>query len=117
MLKVVSLRNRGKKWLNSLSRGSITTWAQMTDNFLLYYFPPAKRTMLRNDISSISQLDLETFYDTWERFKDILRWCPHHGLPLWLKVQTFYNDLSLSTKQLIDAEAGGTLINKTPKTT
>ena len=79
-----SLRNKAKQWLNSLPRGSITTWEQMTEKFLLKYFSPAKMAKLRNDISSFVQMDLETLYDAWERYKDLLRRCPHHGLPLWL---------------------------------
>ncbi|KAK5836068.1 hypothetical protein PVK06_011815 [Gossypium arboreum] len=47
-----SLRNKAKQWLNSLPRGSITTWEQMTEEFLLKYFLPAKTSKLRNDISS-----------------------------------------------------------------
>ncbi|KAA3483346.1 Retrotransposon gag protein [Gossypium australe] len=62
-----------KQWLNSLPRGSITTWEQMTQKFLLKYFPPAKMAKLRNDISSFVQIDLETNYDAWERYKDLLR--------------------------------------------
>ncbi|KAK5811227.1 hypothetical protein PVK06_026551 [Gossypium arboreum] len=58
-----SLRNKAKQWLNSLPRGSITTWEQMTKNFLLKYFPPAKTAKLRNDISSFVHMDKETLYD------------------------------------------------------
>ncbi|KAK5777555.1 hypothetical protein PVK06_045522 [Gossypium arboreum] len=79
-----SLRNKAKQWLNSLQRGSIATWDQMTEKFLLKYFSLAKTTKLRNDISSFVQMDLETLYDAWERYKNLLRRCPHHGLPLWL---------------------------------
>ncbi|KAK5772941.1 hypothetical protein PVK06_049243 [Gossypium arboreum] len=87
----------------------------MTKKFLLKYFPPAKTAKLRNDISSFVQMDLETLYDAWERYKDLLRRCPHHGLPLWLQVQTFHNGLNPSTRQMVDAAAGGTINNKTPE--
>ena len=60
-------------------------------------------------------MDLETLYDAWERYKDLLRRCPHHGLPLWLQVQMFYNGVNPSTRQMIDAAAGGTINNKTPE--
>ncbi|KAA3487628.1 Retrotransposon gag protein [Gossypium australe] len=80
----------------------------MTEKFLLKHFPPAKITKLKNDISCFSQIDLETSYD-------LLRRCPHHGLPLWLQVQTFYNGLNPLTSQLIDATAGGGLNNNTPE--
>ncbi|KAK5772885.1 hypothetical protein PVK06_049187 [Gossypium arboreum] len=110
-----SLRNKAKQWLKSLPQGSITTWEQMTEKFLLKYFSPAKTDKLRNDISSFVQMDLETLYDAWERYKDLLRRCPLHGLPLWLQVQTFYNGVNPLTRQMIDAAAGGTINNKTPK--
>ncbi|KAK5819480.1 hypothetical protein PVK06_024483 [Gossypium arboreum] len=77
-----SLRNKAKQWLNSLPRGSVTTWEQMTKKFLLQYFLLAKTAKLRNDISSFVQMDSETLYDAWERYKDLLQRCPHHGLPL-----------------------------------
>ncbi|KAK5785959.1 hypothetical protein PVK06_040583 [Gossypium arboreum] len=68
---------------------------------------------LRNDISSFVQMDLETLYDAWERYKDLLQRCPHHGLPLWLQLLTFYNGVNPPTRQMIDAAAGGTINNKT----
>ncbi|EEF35670.1 conserved hypothetical protein [Ricinus communis] len=54
-------------------------------------------------------------YDAWERFKDLLRCCPHHGLLVWMQVQTFYSGLNLATRQMVDAAAGGALNNKTPE--
>ncbi|KAG8493192.1 hypothetical protein CXB51_010616 [Gossypium anomalum] len=60
-------------------------------------------------------MDLKNLYDAWERYKDLLRMCPHHRLPLWLQVQTFYNGVNPSTRQLIDAATGRTLNNKTPE--
>ncbi|XP_027333518.1 uncharacterized protein LOC113848267 [Abrus precatorius] len=110
-----SLRSRAKQWLNSLPRGSITSWEAMAEKFLAKYFPPAKTAKMRNDISSFYQLESETLYDTWERFKELLRKCPHHGIPDWLQVQTFYNGLNTATRQMIDAAAGGTLNSKTPR--
>ena len=109
-----SLRNRAKQWLNSLPRDSITTWNQMIEKFLSKYFPPIKTSKMRNDISLYAQMELETLYDTWEKFKDLMKICPHHGLPTWLQVQTFYNGLNHATKQMINAVVGGTLNNRTP---
>ena len=40
---------------------------------------------------------------------------PSPWLPLWLQVQTFYNGVNPSTRQMIDAAAGGTINNKTPE--
>ncbi|KAJ4723309.1 DNA-directed DNA polymerase [Melia azedarach] len=57
---------------------------------------------------------MESLSEAWERYKDMLRRCSHHGLPSWLQVQTFYNGLSCTTRTMIDAAAGGALMSKTP---
>jgi len=46
----------------------------------------------------------------------MLRLCPHHGLEKWLEIHTFYNGLLYVTKMIIDAAAGGALMNKDYKT-
>ncbi|XP_017981014.1 PREDICTED: uncharacterized protein LOC108663036 [Theobroma cacao] len=47
-----------------------------------------------------------------ERFKELLRRCPHHEILDWLQVQTFYNGLVESIKTTIHAAAGGALMSK-----
>ena len=69
------------------------------------------------DIISFSQFDGESLYETWERFQDLLRNCPHHGLLDWLILQIFYNSLSFSTKTTIDATTSEDLMAKSPQET
>ncbi|KAL0373949.1 UNVERIFIED_CONTAM: hypothetical protein Sradi_3310600 [Sesamum radiatum] len=97
-----SLCDTAKDWLQSLPTGSITTWASLTQKFLAKYFPPAKTAKI------------ESLYDAWERFKGMLRRCPHHELPVWRQVQTFYNGVTLANRATIDAAAGGTIMKKLP---
>ncbi|KAL0336537.1 UNVERIFIED_CONTAM: hypothetical protein Sradi_4865600 [Sesamum radiatum] len=108
-----SLCDTAKDWLQSLP-GSITTWAALTQKFLAKYFPPAKTAKMLNEITSFVQLDRESLYDAWERFKSMLRKCPHHELPVWRQVQTFYNGVTLANRVTIDAAAGGTIMKKLP---
>ncbi|GKV15355.1 hypothetical protein SLEP1_g26150 [Rubroshorea leprosula] len=75
-----SLRNKAKNWLNSLPVGSITTWDMMAQKFLSKFFPPAKTIKMRNDIATFVQLDMESLYEAWERYKELLRKCPHHAV-------------------------------------
>ncbi|KAL0405268.1 UNVERIFIED_CONTAM: hypothetical protein Slati_3840700 [Sesamum latifolium] len=44
----------------------------------------------------------------------MLRKCPHHELPVWHQVQTFYNGFTLANRATIDAAAGGTIMKKLP---
>ena len=66
------------------------------------FFPPTKTTKLRIDISSFYQYEGESFYEAWERFKDLLRKFPHHSFTKWMQVNYFYNGLSRPTRTLID---------------
>ena len=54
-------------------------------------------------------------YEAWERYKDLLRKCPHHELPGWLQILTFYNGLRLEHRVMVDATAGGSLMRRTPE--
>ncbi|XP_071900972.1 uncharacterized protein [Coffea arabica] len=55
----------------------------------------------------------ETLYEIWERYRELQRRCPHHGLSDWLVVQIFYNGLTYSTKTHVDVAAGEALMGKT----
>ena len=107
-----SLKDRAKSWLTSKPAGTFTTWDALSQEFLSKFFPPGKTAKLRNDIFSFTQYDGESLYEAWERFKDLQRKCPHHGLPDQLIVQTFYNGLTHSVRISVDAAAGGALMGK-----
>jgi len=85
----------------------------MRQAFLAKFFPHSKTARLRDQIIRFTQRDEESLYNVWERFKEILRLCPHHGLEKWLIIHTFYNGLLFTTKMNVDAAAGGTFMNKT----
>ena len=68
--------------------------------------------MLRSQISDFRQKENESLFDAWERYKDLMRLCPHHGLEEWLIIHTFYNGLLYNTRLTIDAAAGGALMDK-----
>ena len=81
-----TLRSNAKQWLNVMPRNSINTWQEMAELFMKKYFPPSRTAKLRADVSSFAQMDSETLYEAWERWKELLRKCPHHGLPEWHQV-------------------------------
>ncbi|KAF5449711.1 hypothetical protein F2P56_030128 [Juglans regia] len=89
-----------------------TTWDDLAKKFLAKFFPPAKIVKMRNDIITFVQFDMESLYEAWERYKELLRKCLHHGLPVWIQVQTFYNGLQPTIRTMIDAEVRGTLMKK-----
>ncbi|CAJ2627735.1 unnamed protein product [Trifolium pratense] len=107
-----SLRDRARAWLQSLPSNSVATWDELKKVFLARYFPPSKTAMLRAQINGFRQRDNESLFEAWERYKEMIRICPHHGLENWLIIHTFYNGLLYNTKMTIDAAAGGALMDK-----
>ncbi|XP_062099764.1 uncharacterized protein LOC133805600 [Humulus lupulus] len=107
-----SLRDRARAWLNSLPSDSVSTWQELAEQLLMKYFPPTKNAKLRNEITSFQQLDEESLYEAWERFKEFLCKFPHHGIPHSIQMETFYNGLNAHTRMVVDASANGALLAK-----
>ena len=54
----------------------------------------------------------EVFYEARERLRDLLRQCPHHGIPKHEITQIFYDGLGAPDRYFLDAASGGTFISK-----
>nr|GEV82420.1 retrovirus-related Pol polyprotein from transposon TNT 1-94 [Tanacetum cinerariifolium] len=72
-------------------------------------------TYLRNEITNFLQKSNETFNEAWERFKDLLRQCPHHGFSELHQLDTFYNALTPNDQDALDSAAGGNFLDKIPR--
>ncbi|GJU00187.1 reverse transcriptase domain-containing protein [Tanacetum coccineum] len=77
-----SLDGVAKTWLDKEPPNSILTWDDLVSKFINFFFPPSKTTNLRNEITNFRQIAQESFSEAWERFKELLRKCPHHGFSL-----------------------------------
>ncbi|GKC02495.1 hypothetical protein Tco_0994105 [Tanacetum coccineum] len=73
------------------------------------------RTWLEKEPLNSSQLGTilfgETFAEAWDRFKDLLNKCPHHGFSL-LHLDTFYNSLNQSEQDSLNSTDGGNFLTK-----
>ncbi|GKD76539.1 zinc finger, CCHC-type containing protein [Tanacetum coccineum] len=107
-----SLHDQASNWLERLLAGSITTWEDLTTQFLAQFFPSGRTVKLRNDILMFQQHHGESLSEAWTRFKDLHHKVPHHGINLWLQIQIFYDHASFHFKCEIDRAAGGKLRNK-----
>ncbi|GKA82685.1 reverse transcriptase domain-containing protein [Tanacetum coccineum] len=102
-------------WLEKEPPRSIVTWEDLVSKLINQFFPPSKTTNLRNEITNFQQRFDESFCEAWERFKDLLRACPHHGFTELHQIDTFYNSLTLADQDSLNAAADGNLLTKTPK--
>ncbi|XP_052730373.1 uncharacterized protein LOC128195775 [Vigna angularis] len=109
-----SLENVAKDWLYGLAPRSVTSWDDLKRLFLDKFFPAARTTAIRKDITGIRQLGGENLYEYWERFKTLCASCPHHQIPEHLLVQYFYEGLNNMDRGMIDAASGGALGDTTP---
>ncbi|GJW95671.1 reverse transcriptase domain-containing protein [Tanacetum coccineum] len=71
----------------------------------------ATKMQLTNDY----QKPNETFNEAWERFKGLLRQCPHHGFSELHQLDTFYNSLNTNDQDALDSAAGGNFLDKMPR--
>ena len=87
----------------------------MQKEFLKKFFSIGKLTALRRAITTFSQNINEQLHESWERFKELLRSCPHHEVPMWQLVQSFYSGLDDHNRQMVYASCGGSFLYKTPE--
>ncbi|XP_052620935.1 uncharacterized protein LOC128126837 [Lactuca sativa] len=108
----VTLKGAAKDWLKLLPLGSITTWAQLKEEFIDHLCPPSKISKLKKAIANFEQQAGESLYEAWERYKSLLRNCPHHDLNSQQEVSIFYDGVNVTTRQLLDSQ--GPLMKKAP---
>nr|GEV66452.1 reverse transcriptase domain-containing protein [Tanacetum cinerariifolium] len=106
--KVVPMADRT---MEELLQGSTKGYGEddLVNKFVNQLFFPSKTTHLKNEISRFTQRFEETFGEAWERFKEMLRACPHHGFSELTQIDTFYNGLNEQDQDSLNAAAGGNL--------
>nr|GEU83259.1 reverse transcriptase domain-containing protein [Tanacetum cinerariifolium] len=115
MLFLYSLEGAARIWYEKEHPNSIITWDDLVNKFVNQFFPPSKTTHLKNEISRFTQRFEETFGEAWDRFKEMLRVCPHHGFSELTQTDTFYIGLNEQNQDSLNAAAGGNLLNKTTR--
>ncbi|GJX43815.1 reverse transcriptase domain-containing protein [Tanacetum coccineum] len=115
MMFPYSLEGAARVWYDKEPPNSILTWEDLVTKFVNQIFPPSKTTHLKNEISRFTQKFEETFSEAWERFKEMLRACPHHGFTELTQIDTFYNGLNENDQDSLNVAAGGNLLSKTTR--
>ena len=108
-----SLKNLAKKWLYSLEAGSISSWNTFVKTFLKKFYLIHKIAQIRKSILQFKQTTNEPFGKYFERFKNLLSQCPHHGIEKWWLCQALYDGLEYQTKILLESMCQGGFLNRT----
>ncbi|GJY81376.1 hypothetical protein Tco_0494127 [Tanacetum coccineum] len=88
MLFPFSLEGAARIWLEKEPPRSIQTWDDLVAKFINH--------------------------EAWDRFKDLLRACPHHGFSELHQLDTFYNALNVNDQDSVNSAAGGNFLDKRP---
>nr|GEU44137.1 reverse transcriptase domain-containing protein [Tanacetum cinerariifolium] len=112
MLFPFSLAGAARRWLEKEPPCSILTWEDLVSKFINEFFPPSRTTNLRNEISNFQQRFDESFHKAWDRYKDLLRACPHHGFTELHQLDTFYNALNPVDQDSFNSAASGNLLER-----
>nr|GEX73798.1 hypothetical protein [Tanacetum cinerariifolium] len=86
----------------------------LVSKFINQFFPPSKTTNLCNEITNFQQRFDESFSEAWDRFKDLIRACPHHGFSELHQLDTFYNALNSKDQDSLNSAASGNFLDKMP---
>jgi hypothetical protein len=81
--------------------------------FMKEYYSLGKTQSLRNKIATFAQYPTETISEAFERFNEYTRVVPHHKFLKEDLVQKFYQGLTMASRTIIDASAGGSVIELT----
>jgi len=93
-----SLAGNAKLWLKSYKIQSFTSLNDVEEKFLQRFFPISCYIKARSEISMFTQGAGESFCETWERFKMMLKKCLNHGLEDIAQLSIFMNGLKFDTK-------------------
>ncbi|GJZ73927.1 reverse transcriptase domain-containing protein [Tanacetum coccineum] len=115
MLFPFFIEGAARIWLEKEPPRSILTWEDLVSKFINQFFPPSKTTNLWNEIMNFQQRFDESFCEAWDHFKDLLRASPHHGFTEFHQLDTFYNALTPTGQDSLNATTGGNLLTKTPR--
>nr|GEV09275.1 reverse transcriptase domain-containing protein [Tanacetum cinerariifolium] len=115
MMFPYSLEGSARVWYDKEPPNSILTWEDLVNKLVNQFFPPLKTTHFKNEISRFTQRFEEAFGEAWERFKEMLRACPHYIFMKLAQIDTFYNGLNDNDQYSLNAAAGENLLSMTTR--
>lgn len=77
-------------------------------------FSSHRTNSFKRQIITFTQKQRETFYQCWDRYKELLNLCPHHGFETWRVVSQFYKGLTPKDRQMVEFLCNGTFEDKDP---
>jgi hypothetical protein len=109
-----SLLVKALQWFHSQPAETVQNWNTLMKAFMKEYYSPGKTQSLRNKIVTFVQYPTDTISEAFEHFNEYTRAVPHHKFSKEDLVQKFYQGLTMASRTIMDASAGGSIIELTP---
>jgi hypothetical protein len=109
-----SLLGKSLQWFHSQPAEMVQNWNALMRAFMKEYYSPGKTQSLHNKITTFAQYPTETISEAFERFNEYTQAVPHHKFPKEDLVQKFYQGVTMASRTIIDASAGGSIIELMP---
>ncbi|CAM8986795.1 unnamed protein product [Rhodiola kirilowii] len=109
-----SLQEAATDWFLALPSDSVHTWEQMQKHFISKYYPAGRAAQVRRQLQELKQAPHETMYEYVEKFLALEKSCCNLELPEKLVVEYMLDGLRKMDRKLLEASAGGQLMNMTP---
>jgi hypothetical protein len=84
----------------------------MQQQFLKFFFSVSLNKLFQKTNHHIHSKPGETFYQCWDRYRDLLNTCPHHGFETWRLVSYFYEGLTPKDRQMVELMCNETFEDK-----
>ncbi|XP_038896560.1 uncharacterized protein LOC120084813 [Benincasa hispida] len=107
-----TLRDEARRWAQSLEPDEINAWDQLVERFMNRFFSSAVNPRRRGDVLNFEQKGYETLSTAWVRFRQLVKSCPHIGIPDCIMMENFYNGLDQPTQAVVDASVAEGLMDK-----
>ena len=107
-----SLRDVAATWFDSLPVGSVNNWEELVEAYMSRFFLFSLTSERREEIIVFKQEKDESLYNSWERYKILLKRCLMHGIDLTTKMDLFYHSMNYTSKGIIDAAYCGAFKRK-----
>jgi hypothetical protein len=108
------LLGKALQWFHSQLAETVQNWNALMRAFMKEYYSPGKTQSLRNKIATFAQYPTKTISEAFEHFNEYTQAVPHHNFPKEDLMQKFYQGLTMASRMIIDASAGGSIIELTP---
>jgi hypothetical protein len=109
-----SLLGKALQWFDSQPAETVQNWNAFMRAFMKEYYSSSKTQSLHNKIATFAQYPTETISEAFKRFNEYTRVVPHHKFPKEDLMQKFYQGLTMTSRTIIDASVGGSIIELTP---